>query len=70
MKPFMLRLTQSEGQYARQIYVNMNQVCYIAPNGDDGSILTFACILQDEFAYLAVKETPDQIGSRPEWSQP
>jgi hypothetical protein len=63
----MLKFSQGEGENTREIYVNMNQVCYIAPNGDAGSVLTFCAIIRDEPAYLIVNETPDQIAARPEW---
>ena len=66
MKPFMMKFRQMHG---RHVWVNMNQVCHITTDGETGSVLTFAAVLQDEPAYLCVNETPDEIGARPEWSQ-
>lgn len=66
MRPLIMKFRQGKGEYARDVYVNMNQVCCIAP-GETGSILTFAAIVGDEAAYICVNETPDQIGLRPEW---
>lgn len=70
MPPFMMRFRQGKGAAERDVYVNMNQVCYITTDGAEGSVLTFAVILQDEPDYICVNETPDQIGARPEWARP
>jgi hypothetical protein len=69
MKPFMMKFRQGQGPAERDIYVNMNQVCYVSTDGADGSVLTFAAVIQDEPAYLCVNGTPDEIGARPEWKQ-
>jgi hypothetical protein len=70
MKPFMMKFRQGKNTAERDVWVNMNQVCYIATDGATGSVLTFAAVLQDEPAYICVNETPDQIGDRPEWNRP
>ena len=69
MKPFMMKFRQGKGSAERDIYVNMNQVCYITTDGLHGSVLTFAAVLQDEPAYICVNDSPDLIGARREWSQ-
>lgn len=69
MKPFMMKFRQGKDAAGRDVYVNMNQVCYISTDGATGSVLTFAAVLQDEPAYICVNETPDQIGARAEWRQ-
>ncbi|WP_061023954.1 hypothetical protein [Bradyrhizobium sp. CCH5-F6] len=69
MKPFFMKFRQGKGDAERDVYVNMSQVCYIATDGANGSVLTFAAVLQDEPAYLCVNEAPDEIGARPEWRQ-
>lgn len=67
MKPFMMKFTQGKGSAEREIYVNMNQVCYISTDGATGSVLTFAATIQHELAYLCVKESLAEMGARPEW---
>jgi hypothetical protein len=67
MKPFMLKFRQGTGIHERTIYVNMNQVCHVSPGGYGTAVLTFACVINDEPAYIVVNETPDEIGERPEW---
>jgi hypothetical protein len=67
MKPLIMKFRQGKDEYERDVYVNMNQVCYIASDGATGSVLTFAAVVGDEAAYICVNETPDQIGARPEW---
>lgn len=69
MKPFMMKFRQGKGDAERDIYVNMNQVCYIATDGATGSVLMFGAIIGEEPAYLCVNETPDEIGKRSEWKQ-
>jgi len=67
MKPFMMKFRQGKDEYERDVYVNMNQVCFITPDGLTGSVLTFAAAIQDEPAYICVNESPAAIGERPEW---
>ncbi len=67
MKPFMMKFKQGKAPHDRDVYVNMNQVCYITTDGGTGSVLTFAAVIQDEPGYVCVNETPDQIGARSEW---
>jgi hypothetical protein len=67
MKPFMMKFRQGQGALERDVWINMNQVCYIVTDGATGSVLTFSAVLQDEPAYLCVNETPEQIGERLEW---
>jgi hypothetical protein len=67
MKPFMMKFKQGKDGALRDVFINMNQVCYIATDGASGSVLTFAAVLQDEPAYLCVNESPDEIHARPEW---
>jgi len=69
MKPFMMKFRQGKDVMERDIYVNMNQVCYITTDGATGSVLTFAAVIGDEPAYLCVNESPDEIGARSEWKQ-
>lgn len=69
MKPFMMKFRQGKGDAERDIFVNMNQVCYISTDGGTGSVLTFAAAVQDEPAYVCVNESPDEIGNRSEWRQ-
>lgn len=69
MKPFMMKFRQGKNAAERAIFVNMNQVCYIATDGATGSVLTFAAMFQDEPAYICVNESPDEIGARQEWKQ-
>lgn len=69
MKPFMMKFRQGKNAAEREIYVNMNQVCYIAGDGATGSVLTFSAIIDEEPAYLCVNESPDEIGKRSEWKQ-
>jgi hypothetical protein len=69
MKPFMMKFRQGKGEYARDIHVNMNQVCHITTDGAKGSILTFAAVVNNEPAYIGVNESPDEIGARQEWRQ-
>jgi len=70
MKPFMMKFRQGKGDAARDIYVNMNQVCHITTDGTTGSVLTFGAVLNGEPAYLIVNESPDEIGNRQEWAFP
>ena len=67
MKPFMMKFRQGKNDAERDIWVNMNQVCHIASDGADGSVLTFNAILQDEPAYICVNESPNEIGARSVW---
>jgi hypothetical protein len=69
MKPFMMKFRQGKYAAERDIYVNMNQVCYITTDGLNGSVLMFAAVLQDEPAYVRVNESPAEIGARAEWKQ-
>jgi len=69
MKPFYMKFRQGKDSMERDVYVNMNQVCYITTDGATGSVLTFAAVLQDEPAYICVSESPEEIGKRPEWLQ-
>lgn len=69
MKPFMMKFRQGKGAAERDIYVNMNQVCYITTDGATGSVFTFAAVLQEEPAYICVNEAPEEVGARQEWKQ-
>ena len=69
MKPFMMKFRQGKKAAERDIYVNMNQVCFINTDGATGSVLTFAAAIGDEPAYVCVNESPDEIGARSEWRQ-
>lgn len=73
MKPFMMKFRQGSGSYERDIWVNMNQVCHITPNGlsgsEGGSVLTFSAVVGDEPAYIVVNESLAEIGNRPEWQR-
>lgn len=64
MKPFFMQFKQGD----RQIAVNMNQVCYMAPSAEQ-TIMVFNAILQDEPAYILVDETFEAIGKRSDWVQ-
>jgi hypothetical protein len=63
MKPFM-KFSRGKGAGEQFIYVNMNQVCYIATDGAAGSVLTFSAVIGEEPAYLCVNESPDEIAKR------
>lgn len=67
MKPFMMKLKQGKGDYERDVWVNMNQVCHIMSDGANGSVLTFCAVIANEPAYLCVNESPESIGNRSEW---
>ena len=69
MKPFYMKFRQGKNDMERDIYVNMNQVCHITTDGETGSMLTFAAILQDEPAYICVTESPEEIDKRQEWKR-
>jgi hypothetical protein len=63
----MMKFRQGKGTAERDVFVNMNQVCYISTDGATGSVLTFAAAVADEAAYICVNDPPDAIGARPEW---
>ncbi len=67
MKPLMMKFRQGRGDNERDVWVNMNLVCFIVSDGAEGSTLTFAAAIRDEPAYICVNETPEQIGVRSEW---
>lgn len=67
MKPFMMKFQQGKNEAKRDVFINMNQVCYITTDGSTGSVLTFATAIGEEPAYLCVNESPDEIGARAEW---
>jgi hypothetical protein len=69
MKPFFMSFTQGKGDAKREIWVNMNQVCYIATDGASGSVLTFTAVINDEPAYLCVNDSPYMISVRREWNK-
>ncbi len=62
MKPFMMKFRHGNGLAERNIYVNMNQVCHITPDGA-GCIMTFPASLGNEPAYICVNESPDEIAA-------
>lgn len=64
MKPFFMNFKQGD----RFIAVNMNQVCYMAPSGDQ-TIMIFNAVIHDEVAYILVDEAYDDIGNRSDWNQ-
>lgn len=67
MKPFIMKFRQGKGAAERDVYVNMNMVCFITSDGADGSTLTFPAAIGEEPAYICVNDSPDEIGSRSEW---
>jgi len=62
-----MKFRQGSGEFERDVWVNMSQVCHIAPGGAGQSVLTFAAVIDNEPAYLVVNEQPNQIGNRSEW---
>jgi hypothetical protein len=67
MKPLIMKFRQGRGDAERDVYVNMNLVCFIVSDGASGSTLTFAAAIRDEPAYICVNESPEEIGNRSEW---
>lgn len=64
MRPYMMTFQNGKGVHERRIFVNMNQVCYIATDGADGSVLLFNAVIENEPSYLCVNEPPESIIAR------